>query len=128
MKTEAGTNRMVPVHPKIQPLVKKFYDEAISLNSKYLINCTDTHTHRSSYKLTYDKYSHRVEKIVAELKLNPEHRAHDGRVTFVTMCKNSDVDEYAIKYMAGHAITDITEKVYTKRAPHWLHDEILKIK
>ena len=27
----------------------------------------------------------------------------------------------------GHEIYDITEKVYTKRDPQWLHNEILKI-
>ena len=43
------------------------------------------------------------------------------------MCKNAGVDEYAIKKMVGHEIYDITEKVYTKRDPQWLHNEILKI-
>lgn len=38
-----------------------------------------------------------------------------------------DVDEYAIKYMVGHQITDITEKVYTRRDPSWLAEEIRKI-
>ena len=28
--------------------------------------------------------------------------------------KKYGVDEYAIKYMVGHAITDLTERVYTK--------------
>ena len=27
----------------------------------------------------------------------------------------------------GHAITDFTKSVYTKRNPQWLHDEILKL-
>ena len=31
--------------------------------------------------------------------------------------KKYKVDEYAIKYMVGHEIQDITEKVYTKRDP-----------
>jgi hypothetical protein len=43
------------------------------------------------------------------------------------MCKNVDVDEYAIKYMVGHNITDITEKVYTERDISWLQKEIEKI-
>ena len=44
------------------------------------------------------------------------------------MCKRCKVDEYAIKYMAGHAISDITEKTYTKRDNSWLYEEIEKIK
>lgn len=128
MKTEAGKNRIVPIHSKIRPLVKARYDEAISLNSEYLFNCTDTATHRSNLKLTYDKYRHRFDKIRDQLELNSEHRAHDGRKHFITLCKKYNVDEYAIKYMVGHTISDITEKVYTDRSIDWLKSEIEKIK
>ena len=42
--------------------------------------------------------------------------------------KKYGVDEYAIKYIVGHKISDITEKVYTQREIQWLKDEIEKIK
>ena len=45
-----------------------------------------------------------------------------------TMMKNADLNEYAIKYIIGHAIEDMTEDVYTRRKPEWLMNEILKIK
>jgi len=128
MKTEAGTNRVVPIHSKIRHLVKKKYKEAVELGSEYLINCTDSQTHRGNMKLTYDKYSYRFEKIVEELKLNEQHRPHDPRSHFITIAKKYGVDEYAIKYMVGHAVNDITEKVYTKRETDWLKTEIEKIK
>lgn len=128
MKTDAGRNRIVPIHPKIRDLVKNRYQEAVALGSKYLINCTDTQTHRSNYLLTYEKYQQRFAKIKTKLSLNPQHRAHDGRMHFVTMAKKYNVDEYAIKYMVGHSIQDITEKVYTKREIEWLKNEIEKIK
>ena len=128
MKTDAGKDRVVPVHPKIRSLIKHRYQEALSLGSEYLINCTDTKTHRSSLKLTYDKYRHRVEKIVNKLELNPEHRAHDGRIQFATMAKDAKVNEYALKRIIGHKIDDLTEKTYTKRKREWLMEEILKIK
>ena len=44
------------------------------------------------------------------------------------MAKKYGVDEYAIKYMVGHKISDITEKVYTEREFQWLREEIEKIK
>ena len=128
MKTDAGKDRLVPIHPRIRDLVKHRYQEAINLGSDYLINCTDTKTHRSSLKMTYDKYRHRFEKIVKKLKLNPDHRAHDPRIQFSTMAKRDKVDEYALKYMMGHKINDITEATYTKRKPEWLMAEIMKIK
>lgn len=128
VKTEAGKNRLVPIHSKIQQLVKNRYDEALALGSEYLFNCTDTTTHKGNYKLTYDKYRHRMDKIRDQFHLNPEHRAHDGRMHFITLCKKYHVDEYAIKYMVGHSIQDITEKVYTQRSDNWLKTEIEKIK
>lgn len=128
MKTEAGYNRVVPIHTKIRHLVVKKYEEAKALGSEYLINCTDGTTHRSSIMFTYDKYQKRFCKIIDLLKLNPQHRPHDGRKQFVTMAKKDKVDEYAIKYMAGHSINDITEKVYTQRSIEWLKEEIEKIK
>lgn len=128
MKTEAGTNRIVPIHPRIRDLVKANYNEAIELGSEYLINCTDTTTHRSSLMMTYDKYQKRFVKIRDDLKLNSLHRAHDGRKHFVTMAKKYDLDEYAIKYIIGHKINDLTERVYTEREIDWLVSEMKKIK
>lgn len=124
IKTEAGTNRKVPISPKIRPLVEKYMAEANALNSEYLINCTDTKTHRSNTLMTYDKYQKRFKKAINTPHLNPEHKAHDPRLTFVTMCKKNGVDEYAIKYMVGHQISDITEDVYTDREFSWLTEEV----
>ena len=128
MKTEAGENRTVPIHSKIKELVVARYNQAKDMGSEYLLNCTDTVTHRYSWKLTYDKYRHRFDKIRDQLELNPDHRAHDPRKHFVTMAKKAEVDQYAIKYIVGHKIDDITERVYTQRDPEWLRSEIEKIK
>lgn len=129
MKTDAGENRIVPIHSRIQPLVLKKYQEAEALGSPYLLNWTDPNNrNKKNIKLTYARYQHAFERIRDELKLNPEHRPHDGRTHFVTMAKRYGVDEYAIKYMVGHKISDITEKVYTRREFAWLREEIEKIK
>ena len=126
MKTDAGMNRLVPIHSKIRPLIKKRYEEAININSKYLINCTDSQR-KNDIKMTYDKYRHRFRSIRDKLNLNPEHRAHDPRKQFITMAKRYNLDEYAIKYIAGHRISDITERIYTDRTVQWLKDEMEKI-
>lgn len=127
IKTDAGVNRIVPIHPKIRHLIKRKYQEAIELNSDYLINCTDTNTHRSSLKFTYDKYQVRFKKVMDRLELNPDHRAHDPRKHFVSLAKKMKMDEYALKYIVGHKINDITEKVYTERDIEWLIEEMQKI-
>lgn len=129
MKTDAGENRVVPIHSRIQELVLKKYQEAEALGSPYLLNWADPNNrNRKNLKLTYARYQKAFERIRDELKLNPNHRPHDGRTHFVTMAKRYGVDEYAIKYMVGHKISDITEKVYTRREFAWLREEIEKIK
>lgn len=128
MKTDAGTNRPVPIHSRIQPLVMKRYEEAKALGSKYLFNYSDTKSRSKDTMLTYQRYKKKFDSICEELDLDSEHRPHDGRVRFITAAKQASVDEYAIKYMVGHAISDITEKIYTKRDIQWLKDEIEKIK
>ena len=127
MKTKAGTNRIVPIHPRIRSLIEQRYKEAISSGSEYLITCTDGATHKENSVLTYDKYRSRFKNIINALGLNPEHRAHDPRVQFVTAAKKCGVDEYAIKYIIGHEISDLTECVYTKRDIEWLQSEMQKI-
>ena len=126
IKTEAGENRTVPIHTRIRELVRKRYDEALSIHSKYLFNYKKN---IGEYvKLTYARYQYTFYKIRDALELNPEHKPHDGRVHFVTMAKEAKMDEYAIKYIIGHRIDDITERVYTHRNIEWLIDEMTKIK
>ena len=127
MKTDAGMDRVVPIHSKIRPLVERKYKEALSIGSKYLFNCTDGRSGKPTM-MTYQRYQKGFGMVRDELKLNPEHRPHDGRKHFVTAAKKAGVDEYAIKYMVGHKISDITEKVYTQREFEWLKAEIEKIR
>ena len=122
LKTVNGKNRLVPIHSKIMPLVQKRYEEAVSNGSDYLFN--SKYKSQGIHNATYRKDFNTVCKT---LKLNPKHRAHDCRVQFVTMAKRYGVDEWAIKRIAGHAIKDITESVYTERSPEWLKSEIEKI-
>lgn len=128
MKTKSGIDRIVPIHTKIRPLIEQKYKEAQKLGSPYLLNYINPDARKKTVALTYTKYQKNLAMICEELKLNPAHRPHDGRKHFVTMAKKYDVDEYAIKYMVGHKITDITEKVYTQREIEWLCKEIEKIK
>lgn len=126
IKTEAGRNRIVPIHTKIRDLVMRRYEEAVELNSSYLFNYRFGNNNDTFF--SYDRYWYCFQKIIKELELNQDHRPHDGRKHFITMAKKYNVDEYAIKYLVGHSITDITEKVYTDRETEWLMQEIEKIK
>lgn len=126
IKTAAGRDRLVPIHPKIRPLVVNKYNEAMALSSIYLFNYVNERAKDNFF--TYTRYRRCFDDIIERLNLNPKHLPHDGRKTFVTLAKKYNVDEYAIKYIVGHAISDITESVYTDRNIDWLASEMQKIK
>lgn len=125
MKTDAGKDRSVPIHPRIKKLVEKNYNQAVELGSQYLFN--DPLAVKGGMTITYDKYAGRFAKIIDALKFRDDHRPHDPRKTFITMAKKADVDEYVIKRLIGHRITDITEGTYTERDIEWLRTELLKM-
>ena len=126
MKTDAGKQRTVPIHSKIKDLVKQNYDFAISIGSDYLFN-DKGQTYAGRWQLTYDKYATRFDKVVDELNLNPEHRPHDPRKTFVTRAKKAGINDNAIKAIVGHKSSDITESAYTDRDIEWLRSDLEKM-
>lgn len=120
LKTDAGKNRIVPIHPVIKPLIENRMKETMSMQSEYLFN--DANGQQGTH-MTYDKYRNRFKKVMGCLKF--DHRPHETRHTFIT--KACNVDEYILKLIVGHAIEDITEKVYTHRTMEQLRKEIEKI-
>lgn len=125
MKTDAGTDRTVPINKKILETAKKIYERSESRGSEWFV-CDE-----SGEYLSYDRYYKSFKKVMKDLNLNGEHRPHDPRKTFITMAKNINggqgINEYALKRVIGHAITDITESVYTERDIQWLINEVDKI-
>lgn len=120
-KTKAGKNRTVPIHESIMPIVMDLYDKALSSNHKYLLL-----NYKTDCKIAYKTYTRAFHQVCKEYHLEG-HRPHDPRKFFVTTAKKYNMDEYAIKLIVGHAITDITENVYTERSVDWLKQEMSKI-
>lgn len=128
MKTDAGKERIVPIHPCIKPIIEQMYATARSTGNTHLVLSSGVLKKTQQIPLEYGKYRRRFHAIMEQLGLNPEHKPHDPRKTFVTLAKKYKVDEWAIKRIVGHSIPDITEKIYTERSPQWLYEEICKIK
>ena len=63
LKTDAGRNRCVPIHPKIRDLIIKRVDQAKELESDYLFNDSDS---QSGMRMTYDKYRSRWNKVMGK--------------------------------------------------------------
>lgn len=115
-KTSSGINRTVPIHSSIRSFVKELYDDADKKGTESLLG-----------GVSYDWYYEHFKDIIATLHLDEGHRPHDCRKQFVTMAKEANMNEYAIKRIVGHAINDLTESVYTDRSLEWLSSEIEKI-
>jgi integrase len=118
IKTDAGRNRYVPIHPLILPLIEARYNT----HNEYLFNDEDG---QQGTSMTYDKYRKRFTKVMTRLKFI--HHPQETRHTFITKAKEANIDEYMLKLIVGHAIHDITEKVYTHRTMEQLQKEIIKI-
>ncbi len=127
LKSEAGKNRIVPIHPRVRHIVEREYKRAKEMKSDWLFNWLDKDRIANS-KLSYSRYRRIFHGVMQTMNLNPEHKPHDPRKTFVTMAKKYKMDEYALKRMIGHEIDDITEAVYTERSLEWYIEEMEKIK
>lgn len=106
-KTEAGKNRIIPIHNKIKPFIKK------RLNNKYLITINNR---KANYK-DINKIWNDVMDI-----LDFNHYPYDARHTLATNLDkyrinhpNGLIDDLTIKLIMGHAITDVTKNVYIHR-------------
>lgn len=122
LKTEAGKNRIVPIHPLVHELVANRYSEAKALGSLYLFNDLDG---QQGTIMTYDKYRRRFDKVMERLKM--KHRPHEARHTFISLAKDYNLNEHIIKLVVGHATEDVTEKTYTHRTVSQLQEEMKKI-
>ncbi len=136
IKTQAGKNRLVPIHPLVMDIIKKYYDEAVSLGAIYLFNDKDFKKQdnrrkvRSDPGLSYDQYLSRFNNVMKQLNFRKEITPHYTRHTFITIAKSRDVNmnEYILKLIVGHDIGDITEHIYTHRELQDLKEEIELIK
>lgn len=98
-KTEAGRDRVIPLHQDIVPLVKTQLGD-----NKWLVQ-----TNRGNAVA----YTNLV-KIFNEYqsKLGMNHKFHDARKTAISLMHTSGIPMETIKIIVGHAGTDVTEKVY----------------
>ena len=105
-KTEAGRNRVIPIHDDI----KGYVVEELLKEGNRLIDCS---------------YS-RLSKMLASVNdaLGTSHTMHDTRKTFASLCQLNSVNIYVRKKVLGHKMNDITFDVYTNESKNVLYREI----
>lgn len=116
LKTEAGRNRIIPIHDDIYPLIEKRMQQGTEYLVPYKVD-------RPANLDQFRKFMHDPFMKKAGL----EHLPHDGRHTFATYADRFNLNRLMVKMIMGHASKDITEAVYTHKTPQELVAEVNKI-
>lgn len=114
IKTDAGKDRIVPIHTKIRPYVMQWYRDRPSI---------DRLIHRDGRAINVDYYRKSIfypvlERAGIERKLTP----HSTRHTFGTLLDKAKVNTKHIQELIGHSDYATTANIYTH--PHL--DELRK--
>lgn len=109
-KTQAGKNRIVPIHSLIVGFVKEVLKE-----------------HDHIIEISADMFRIEMYSFLDSVGIK-KHTPHDTRHTFSMLCDKYHVGENDKKRMLGHAFQDITNKIYGHRELESLRAEIEKIK
>lgn len=104
LKTEAGINREIPIHPKVKHLYEKYYNP----NNEFLF------TQPNGNKIDYDYYLYHYRHNFRDL--HPElsgHTAHDARHTLRNELRKLNVKDIIINSIVGHSNDDVGEDIYS---------------
>lgn len=116
IKTEAGKNRVIPIHQKIAPLIEK------RMNNTHIVSMPNAD--RKMGSKYYAEYVWKPIKTALGLKdLTP----HCCRHTFSTLAVMYEIDPRLQKIIMGHSTGDITER-YTHAYIDTLVAQVDKIK
>ena len=108
VKTKAGKNRIVPIHPAIVPIVKRMLEEG---NGKLAYK--NDHRHLSQ---SWKKYFH---------PLGVDRTVHETRHTFESKLDSAGANRACIDKLMGHSPGSIGERVYTHKTIEELRETIL---
>ncbi len=103
LKTDAGKNRVIPIHNDIKYIIKKYYNP----NNKYLF------TNELGNKLQYAKYRIDFNIFMEQLKMN--HISHEARLTGRSELDRKGANKICIDRILGHKSQGIGERSYTEK-------------
>lgn len=109
-KTEAGKDRVIPIHNKIKPFIEQ------NLTGKYLV------PNKTGGSYTYAGIKIHFKKLMEELGMN--HKIHDARKTAVSIMHSSGIPIETVRIIVGHSGKGVTETVYLYKEPQELVDAV----
>lgn len=98
-KTDAGKNRIVPIHDKILPLIKK----RLKAKTEYLIT-TERGKPLNPNKFRQNEWVKTVDNVVDGF-----YTPHECRHTFITHISKTDANRAIIQRIVGHASKEVTD-------------------
>lgn len=115
-KSEAGIDRVIPIHDKILPLIEQRLGKAKQLMRD-----------EKGRKLSYAKALEQFKMFLVEHKLNTEHLPHDARKTGVSLMHEAGIPIETIRIIVGHSGKGVTETTYLYKTPSELVEAVNKI-
>lgn len=112
-KSEAGIDRVIPIHDKILPLIEQKLGKAKQLMRD-----------EKGRKLSYAKALEQFKMFMVEHKLNVEHLPHDTRKTGISLMHSANIPLETIRIIVGHSGKGITETTYLYKTPKELVEAI----
>ncbi len=100
-KTDAGRNRIVPIHPRIQSCIKNRYD-----------NCENFLIEENGKPLTAKKFRKIFYDVLEKLSIE-KRTPHTTRHTFFSMLDAACTDKKAMADVGGHTDPRFSEKQYS---------------
>lgn len=116
-KTEAGKNRLVPIHPEIQPYVDKWANigfETIFCRKDAKKDKSGNIICENWTRITPDYFrKHILPDLLNALDLDPNIKPHECRHTFISNLQKNGANKVYIQRLVGHSSKDVTDRVYT---------------
>lgn len=104
LKTEAGINRQIPIHPIVKNLYKKYFNP----NNEFLF--MQPNGNKMDYDYYLYHYKHNFKNLHPELA---GHTAHDARHTLRNELRKLNIKEIIINSIIGHSNDDVGEDIYS---------------
>lgn len=117
LKSDAGKNRIIPIHPKILPFIKKYYNNATDI----------LFTKENGTSISSNYYRNEIYYPILEEIGVARHTPHCCRHTFASMMSKKHADTLAIQKLIGHSDYAFTANVYTHTDVDYLTEAINKI-
>lgn len=104
IKTQAGINRQIPIHPKIKKLFLKYYNP----ESEFLFIMPNGKRTNYDYYLYHYKFN-----FIDKHPFLENHTAHECRHTLRTELEKQNVKQVIINSIIGHSNENVGQDVYT---------------